>query len=152
MVTSDIALVTGDGLPGGRVARDALQPEHIYHCVLLLIVTPQRQVVLAEHDGRLSATATTLCRYNEPSQAAAERLLVNAAPGRGVKLYHLGDQFYVPVTGRRAYTSAYYGLATLGDQASGCRLMTAEQITAAASRCTLIFRFAWQSYQSVLPV
>lgn len=146
---SNIELINHDGQVIGSKPIAALTPEDIFHSVFIILVTPERQLILSRVGKKLSATAVTICTAGETPAEAATRAVKPLSPAE-INLHHLGDQFYTAPDGRKIYMSVFYG-QTPANSPKNCILITGNDLATRIAECTPALRFALQSYQHLLP-
>lgn len=144
----EVTLVNEGGGIIGHKPRSMLQKTDVVHSVFVLVVTPQRQLVLSKvSGGRLSATAVALCQRDEQAPHAATRAILP----RHIALHHLGDQLYRPPNDRAIYISAFYGVAP-AEPHDSYELLNAAELAERTTDLTPALQFIWQSYRHLLPL
>lgn len=151
MPKSDICLVNETGGVIGHAPRAAIRPQDIYHGIFVLLITPDRQLVLSKlGGGRFTATAVSLRAAAEDVDAAALRAAHIALP-TVTALHHLGDQFVSQE--RPIYISAYYGIADADSAANPTyQLVTAAGMEDKLAACTRVMQTLWATYKHLLPM
>jgi hypothetical protein len=144
MPNTEIALVGEGGQPLGSKPRSDITADDTYHSVFVLVVTPQKQLLLRKlSSGSFSATGMTICLAGESSVEAAQR----ATPWAQT-LHHLGDQFYA-LPKQKTYTSVYYAVAPFPENAPltplGAEEISEHALTPALARI-------WEQFRHLLPV
>lgn len=145
----EVALVNEGGNIIGHKPRGVLEPKDIPHSVFVLLVTPERELVLSRIKGnRLSATAVTMCETDESPGDAAQRALNKPTQ----ILHHLGDQFFAAPSGRKIYMSVFYGITHIYESNDTCEILSADSLDERLKDCTPALVFAWNSYKHLLPL
>jgi hypothetical protein len=144
----EVTLVNEGGGIIGHKPRSMLQKSDVPHSVFVLIVTPLRQLALSKiTDGKLSATAVTLCERDEDAPMAACRAILPLS----LPLHHLGDQLYHCADSRAIYLSAFYGVTQLEPHQS-YELLDAAALDTRITDGTPALQHVWQNYRHMLPL
>jgi hypothetical protein len=144
MPSTNIALVGEGGQPLGSKARSEITASDTYHSVFVLVITPQKELLLRTLDsGKLSATGMAICLAEEQPEDAAKRAL----PWPSL-LHHLGDQLYT-LPGQKTYGSVFYAVSEPPEDAAYTTL-SAQEVT--EQQLTPALAAIWAQYRHLLPI
>lgn len=144
MPSTEIALVGEGGQLIGSKPRHAVTINDTCHSVFILVVTPEKQLLLRKlPSGKLSATAMTIRLLDEDPLETVKRGFPDA-----IHFHHLGDQL-LSLPGQKTYVSVYYAVA---EHAENPNIIAHNKDEIDAQVLTPAFTILWQQYKHLLPL
>lgn len=144
MSSRQIALVGEGGQPLGSKRREQITATDTYHSVFVLVVTPQKQLLLRRlASGKLSATGTVICFAEESAPDAARR----AVPWAN-NLHHLGDQLFT-LPKQKTYASVFYAVAD-APEADDYIPLSASEVD--SEQLAPALALIWAQHRQLLPI